>query len=177
MKRKLPNKRRKSRSSATPVRRSIQVEETPVLAGKEKYAVGYGKPPKHTQFKKGTSGNKKGRPKGTKNFETLFQEEINQSIVITENGQRRRITKGKAIAKQLTNKAATGDLKAIQQTMHFSRELGDSTRDPSQKPRPLKFELRVFEKDIATGERVRVKPMTSERLEEEEDDDVDVDDK
>jgi hypothetical protein len=36
----------------------------------EDYEVGYGKPPKHTQFQKGASGNAKGRLKGTKNLST-----------------------------------------------------------------------------------------------------------
>jgi hypothetical protein len=77
------------------------------------FEVGYRKPPKHTQFRKGTSGNPKGRGKGVRNFATEIEDELNSRVPVTENGKRKRITKRKAIAKQLVNKAATGDPKAI----------------------------------------------------------------
>jgi Family of unknown function (DUF5681) len=75
--------------------------------------VGYGRPPKHTQFAKGRSGNPNGRPKGSKNFGLVIEEELNTKIPINENGKRKSITKRQAVAKQLVNKAASGDSKAI----------------------------------------------------------------
>lgn len=77
------------------------------------YEVGRGKPPKHTQFKKGQSGNPKGRGKGVRNFATEIRAELNSLVPVTENGRRKKITKRKAVAKQLVNKAAAGDPKAI----------------------------------------------------------------
>lgn len=83
--------------------------------------VGYGRPPKHTQFVKGKSGNPKGRPKGSRNFSTLLHDELNVKIPITENGNRRKITKQQAMVKQLANKGAAGDLKAIPIVMNEIR--------------------------------------------------------
>lgn len=77
------------------------------------YTVGYGKPPRHTQFNKGRSGNPKGRGKGSKNFATEIQNELAARVPIVENGRRRNITKRSAVAKQLVNKAAAGDPRAI----------------------------------------------------------------
>jgi Family of unknown function (DUF5681) len=59
--------------------------------------VGYGKPPRHTRFKKGQSGNLKGRPKGSQNLTTLLSEALNERVIVTENGGRRRITMRQAI--------------------------------------------------------------------------------
>ncbi|MGO9451557.1 MAG: DUF5681 domain-containing protein [Candidatus Binataceae bacterium] len=78
------------------------------------YQVGYGKPPRLTQFKKGQSGNPKGRPRGSKNATTLLKEALSEQVVITENGRRRTITKKEAIVTQIVNKAASGDHRAIQ---------------------------------------------------------------
>jgi hypothetical protein len=77
------------------------------------YLVGRGKPPQHTKFVEGQSGNPKGRPKGSKNFKTEALAELNSKVSITENGKRRKITKRGAFLKQVTNKGAAGDLKVM----------------------------------------------------------------
>ncbi len=78
------------------------------------YQVGYGKPPQHTRFKKGESGNPTGRPKGSKNLTTLLEKELKQRVVVTENGRRRSITKQEAMVKHLVNKAVSGDRPLMQ---------------------------------------------------------------
>lgn len=78
------------------------------------YKVGYQNPPIETRFKKGVSGNRKGRPKGHKNFNTKLKYFLDGKISITNAGETVEATKSDAILLQLTNKAAQGDNKAIQ---------------------------------------------------------------
>lgn len=76
----------------------------------KQYDVGYGKPPKSTQFKPGQSGNPKGRTKGSKNgIYTYIQRELNSSITLTDGS---KITKEQGFARQLTNKALRGDIQS-----------------------------------------------------------------
>jgi hypothetical protein len=78
------------------------------------YEVGYGKPPHHTRFKTGQSGNPRGRPSGAKNLSTLLNEALNEPVVVvTENGGRKRISKRQASFKQLVNEAAKGNWRAL----------------------------------------------------------------
>lgn len=77
------------------------------------YEVGYGKPPRHSQFKPGQSGNPSGRPKGSQSLSTVLLREMNAPLTIRENGRERRITKMEAAIKQLVNKAATGDTRSL----------------------------------------------------------------
>ncbi|MGO9303042.1 MAG: DUF5681 domain-containing protein [Candidatus Korobacteraceae bacterium] len=86
-----------------------------------KYPVGYKKPPRQTQFKPGQSGNPKGRRKGSKNFGTVFAEELRTPIEVTEHGKRKRISKRQAIVKQAVNKAVTGDPKATAVVLNEAR--------------------------------------------------------
>lgn len=89
------------------------------MAKPEDYEVGYKKPPAHTRFQKGHSGNPSGRPKGSKNLATALEEELNRRITITEGGRTRTITKLEAAAKQLANQAAKGEPKALQMLMNL----------------------------------------------------------
>src|ERR1022692_1869427 len=77
------------------------------------YDVGFGKPPAATRFKKGRSGNPKGRPKGKPNAATVILHALAAKVVINENGRRREVTKLEAAMMQLANKAAGGDLRAM----------------------------------------------------------------
>lgn len=87
--------------------------------------IGYGKPPKHTQFTKGQSGNPKGRPKGSKNFATTLCKELNARVPITENGTHKKVSKQEAIAKQLVNKSAAGDPRAMSMVLGEIRQIDD----------------------------------------------------
>jgi hypothetical protein len=85
----------------------------------DKSPIGYGKPPSHTRFQKGQSGNPKGRPRGSRNLSTIIERTLNEKVTIKENGRQRSITKREAAVKQLANKSASGDLKSIQVLFNF----------------------------------------------------------
>lgn len=87
----------------------------------DNYEVGYKKPPVHTRFQKGRSGNPKGRPKGGQNLATVLQRELNQMVTITERGRQYKVTKLVASVKQLVNSAATGDHRAMQMLIALNR--------------------------------------------------------
>jgi hypothetical protein len=78
------------------------------------YEVGFGKPPGQTRFRKGVSGNPNGRPKGALNLATVLERTLREKVTVNENGKKRTISKLEAAVKQLTNKAASGELKALQ---------------------------------------------------------------
>lgn len=87
------------------------------------YEVGYRRPPRKSRFKKGQSGNPRGRPKGSKNLASIIHATVRERITITENGRRRRISKLEAAAKQTANKAAAGDTKAFRLLSEMLQQL------------------------------------------------------
>ena len=89
---------------------------------KRDYEVGYGKPPQNSRFKKGQSGNPRGRAPGVKNLKTLLIDTLNEPVVVTENGGRQTISKRQAIVKQLVNQSAKGDWRAVKLLLDMLHE-------------------------------------------------------
>jgi Family of unknown function (DUF5681) len=104
---------------------------------KRDYEVGYGKPPPHTRFKKGQSGNPRGRPAGAKNLKTLLTDALNEFVIVTENGGRRKITKREAIITQLVNRSASADFRAIKILLDMVRDIEGQTEPASAETSPF----------------------------------------
>jgi replication-associated recombination protein RarA len=101
--------------------------------------IGYRNPPQRTQFKKGHSGNPKGRPKGKRNLATVLGKTLGEKVIINENGRRKTITKLEAAVKQLVNKAASGDLRALHQLAALVRSAEE--RSPEATPTSIMAEV------------------------------------
>jgi adenylosuccinate synthase len=122
-----------------------------------------GNPPKHTQFRKGTSGNPRGRPKGSKNLSTYLMEAARDQATATVGGRTRRISNLQATTMQLATKAAGGDKAAIGRFLDWVDEM--ETRAANVKP----SEFPIGEPDIEVIRSVyeRMKQCDPEKKREE----------
>lgn len=91
------------------------------------YENGYCRPPKHSQFQPGQSGNKNGRPKGSTNLKKDLEDELNETIEFTERGERKTTSKRRAILKQLAAKAIKGDVRAATLLLKYTQDNDQSS--------------------------------------------------
>ena len=85
--------------------------------------VGYGKPPKHSRFKKGQSGNPKGRPKGAKGLRAALLRELESPITIREGKREIRVSKAEAMAKRFVEKGLKGEFAAMKYVTDFEAKV------------------------------------------------------
>jgi hypothetical protein len=81
--------------------------------------VGYGKPPMKRRFKSGESGNRRGRPRGSKNRKTIVRKIMNETHAVTEDGQRRRRSTIELVLLALRNRAVEGNVRAFRAYKKF----------------------------------------------------------
>jgi hypothetical protein len=105
------------------------------LVADNSYEVGFGRPPKHTQFHKGRSGNPKGRPKGSKNIYALIQKVLEEKVVVKGPGRTHSISKFEAALTQQVNKAAGGDAKVFREVLRLREKYAN--RSHTSTPRRM----------------------------------------
>lgn len=92
------------------------------------YKVGYGRPPIHSRFKKGKSGNPDGRKKGSKNFATVVKSVLFKPMSV-KGRQNRKIPLIEGLLNQLAQRAFDGDHKAVDQLLDLARMLPPERND------------------------------------------------
>jgi hypothetical protein len=91
------------------------------------YAVGFGRPPKATQFAPRESGNPKGRPKGSRRVGAVLDHILRQKIVVTENGRTRRLSTLEVLLRRLVNDALRSDPRAIKLLLALMERYGSAS--------------------------------------------------
>lgn len=94
--------------------------------------VGYGRPPGHSQFKKGRSGNPNGRPKGSKNIATALQALLRRKFTVNDNGEKKRLTGSEVVATKLFSQAMASNPKVVLLLMELeAKKLGEGAAEPA----------------------------------------------
>ena len=126
---------------------------------KRDYEVGRGKPPVHTRFKKGQSGNPRGpRPK---NLPALLVDALNEKVVVTIDGERREITKREAVVTQLVNKSAAADLRATKMLVDM---LNDAEKKAGVAPPPAPAPFAPVDEEVMATFIARLRQSWEEEL-------------
>ena len=86
--------------------------------------VGYQRPPVKNQFRKGQSGNPRGRPKGQRNLGPVLAEVLRHTVTVKQEGKAQRMSKGEALIQMLLTKAYKGDSRAIKAVLDLSEKIG-----------------------------------------------------
>jgi hypothetical protein len=101
---------------------------------KTDYEIGFKKPPKHSRFPPGVSGNPRGRPPGSKNkkgeayyktIDDLILSEAYREVELTENGERIKIPVVQAALRAAAVKAVQGNMRA---NIHLSKSVSEIER-------------------------------------------------
>src|ERR1044072_5149308 len=90
------------------------------------YAVGYKRPPAHSRFQPGRSGNPSGRPKDSKNFKTLLRQILNEQVPVRDGADTRKVTKREAITRRLIIGALKGDSRDLRALFRLAGPTGDA---------------------------------------------------
>lgn len=94
------------------------------------YPVGYGRPPVATRFRKGQSGNPKGRPRGSKTLRSLLERILRSRLTIVEAGELKTIEQCDALLRSLVARAIKGDNRAAKIVLDMMERYSlDKTKD------------------------------------------------
>ena len=83
------------------------------------YEVGYAKPPKHSQFKKGQSGNPRGRPREAKSLNVIVREVMLEKVAIRTAKGEKRVSRAEALVLKNLELATKGNGRALEKLLQL----------------------------------------------------------
>lgn len=105
----------------------------PNVKDKKSYTVGYKRPPKHSQFRPGQSGNPKGRPKRKQpKSNEILDTVINQKIRVTLDGKAQAVSALEALFRQIVANALKGDKTAAKLFLSLLDQHGYFDKGPPE---------------------------------------------
>jgi len=120
--------------------------------------VGYGRPPKKHRFKKGKSGNPKGRPKGGKGLKTDLKEELASKITVKIAGKEHTGTKQRLMLKAITLRAAAGDTRAAEKLFNLILTVIGAEDEDAQSDRLSKQDEKLLNQFLGYTGNESIKP-------------------
>ena len=91
------------------------------------FAVGYKKPPQHSRFQPGRSGNPRGKQKGVRNLGSDVKRTLEVPVRLNDQGRARRVSTQEAALLRLREKALNGDARSIVQILELAKIFNNST--------------------------------------------------
>ncbi len=130
--------------------------------------VGYKRPPRHGRFRKGQSGNPRGRRKGS-STRSAAEKVLDRKVMATVDGQRRKLPITEALVLQLAQRALAGDLRATRDFLKIADQMAAATPDPGRRgplvitrkiisPKDCNPALEALGVIIPVGERYKIAP-------------------
>ena len=83
--------------------------------------VGYKRPPVHTRFQRGRSGNPRGRQRGVRDFAADVKRSLEIPVTLNDKGRARRVSTQEALILRLREKALKGDNRALETLLSLAR--------------------------------------------------------
>ena len=123
-------------------------------SSKADYEVGHGKPPKHSQFSKGDGRPRPGRPKGSKNLDTLLMEAARMKTSAIIDGKKRKISLVQATTMRLALRAAAGEPKASTEFLDWV----DKIERRAEAARPSEYPFSDLDKSVIRETYKRLRP-------------------
>ncbi len=92
--------------------------------------IGYGRPPEHSRFAPGRSGNPKGRAKGASGFKTDLMDTLKMPVIVNDGGRKRKISSQQAALLRLRERALKGEPRAVEKYLQLAAQYNLGELDP-----------------------------------------------